>query len=53
MEVALSSSKSSKALVVPPTPLIKDEEKAYVKGSYSTHPRVALGRIKSESHRGH
>ena len=36
MKVVLSSSKSSKAPVVPPIPLIKEEEKAYAKGSYTT-----------------
>ena len=36
MKVVLSSNKPSKALVVPPIPLIKEEEKAYAKGSYTT-----------------
>ena len=36
MKVVLSSSKPSKAPVVPPIPLIKEEEKAYAKGSYNT-----------------
>ena len=36
MKVVLSSSQPSKALVVPPIPLIKEEEKAYAKGSYTT-----------------
>ena len=36
MKVVLSSSKSSKGPVVPPIPLIKEEEKAYAKGLYTT-----------------
>ena len=36
MKVVLPSSKPSKALVVPPIPLIKEEEKTYAKGSYTT-----------------
>ena len=36
MKVVLSSSKPSKAAVVPLIPLIKEEEKAYAKGSYTT-----------------
>ena len=36
MKVVLSSNKPSKAPVVPPIPLIKGEEKAYAKGSYTT-----------------
>ena len=36
MKVVLSSSKPSKAPVVPPIPLIKEEEKAYAKRSYTT-----------------
>ena len=36
MKVVLPSSKPSKAPVVPPIPLIKEEEKAYAKGSYTT-----------------
>ena len=36
MKVVLTSNKPSKALVVPPIPLIKEEEKAYAKGSYTT-----------------
>ena len=35
MKVVLSSSKPSKAPVVPPIPLIKEIEKAYAKGSYT------------------
>ena len=34
-KVVLSSSKPSKALVVPPIPLIEEEEKAYAKGLYT------------------
>ena len=34
--MVLPSSKPSKAPVVPPIPLIKEEEKAYAKGSYTT-----------------
>ena len=36
MKVVLSSSKSSKVPVVPPIPLIKEEEKVYAKGLYTT-----------------
>ena len=36
MKVLLSSSNPSNALVVPLIPLIKEEEKAYAKGSYTT-----------------
>ena len=36
MNVVLTSNKPSKAPVVPPIPLIKEEEKAYAKGSYTT-----------------
>ena len=36
MKVVLTSNKPSKAPVVPPIPLIKEEEKAYAKGSYTT-----------------
>ena len=36
MKVVLTSNKPSKALVVPLIPLIKEEEKAYAKGSYTT-----------------
>ena len=36
MNLVLSSSKPSKALVVPLIPLIKEEEKANGKGSYTT-----------------
>ena len=36
MKVVLTSNKPSKAPVVPPIPLIKEEEKVYVKGSYTT-----------------
>ena len=36
MKVVLSSNKPSKALVVPPIPPIKEEEKLYAKGSYNT-----------------
>ena len=36
MKTVLSSSKPSKAPVVPLIPLIKEEEKAYAKGSYIT-----------------
>ena len=36
MKVVLTSNKPSKALVVPPIPLIKKEEKAYAQGSYTT-----------------
>ena len=36
MKVVLSSSKPSKAPVVPPIPLIEEGEKAYAKGSYTT-----------------
>ena len=36
MKVVLSSNKPSKAPVVPPIPLIKEGEKAYAKGLYTT-----------------
>ena len=36
MKVVLSSNKPSKALVMPLIPLIKEDEKAYAKGSYTT-----------------
>ena len=36
MKVVFPSNKPSKALVVPPITLIKEEEKAYAKGSYTT-----------------
>ena len=36
MKAVLSSSKPSKAPVVPPIPLINQEEKAYAEGSYTT-----------------
>ena len=42
MKVVLSSSKPSKAPVVPPIPLIKEDGKTYAKGSYTLKLRSNL-----------